>query len=670
MRSQAIVALFRGRRAALLLVATVAMSGLVLAQPQQPIRVGTNFVRVDVYPTKDGRVVDGLQAADFEVLEDGVPQKIDTFEHVMVARGPQTARTEPSSQRDMVRALANPRARVFLIFLDAPYVTLESSHAINEPLIRFMTNFLADEDLVGIMTPGMSAPQVAFGKKTTVIEEGLRRNWNWGRQGQILDPELDRQQIQYEMCFPGAPDVGKAMAARSRERATLEALQDAVRYLSSIREERKAFVAVTQGWILYREDPDMMRPRKTEPPSGIDKVRAGPTGQLTIEDRRNQINMLGVAQCDADRQRLAAIDNDRFLREIIDDANRGNASFYMIDPSGLTMRRADRTGAMRTLADNTDGFAVLNSNDLNRGFERIDADMSSYYLLGYYAANSKLDGRFREITVRVREPGVVVRARKGYRAPTAAEVAEARNRPDPAPVAPGVTTVQAAIDQLGRIRPGARFRIDAVVGPGPRPSMWVVGELASESSRPDEFSQGARAAIEASGSDKSTNAMTALKPGEIAFVTRLDAPAAGSGTLDVRVRLTSAEGAGLPLTESVRLDLAESKPVMFRRGPTTGPRMVPAASPVFSRTERVRLDFPVGPAPGDKPGSGRVLDRGGTATQIPVAVSERTDEGTAQRWIAAELSLAALSPGDYAVEVVIVRESGESRVLTPIRVGR
>jgi VWFA-related protein len=646
---------------------------LLAAQQQQPIRVGTNFVRVDVYPTRDGRVVDGLGASDFEVLEDGVPQKIETFEHVTVARGPHSARTEPSSQRDMVRALTNPRARVFLIFLDGPFVTLENSHAINEPLIRFMTNVLGDDDLIAVMTPGMSASQIVFGRKTTVIEEGLRRNWNWGRQGQTLDPELDRQQIQYEMCYPGNLGVGRAMAIRSRERATLEALQDAVRYLSSIREERKAFVAVTQGWVLYREDPNLMTQGDKEPPVGIDKVRAGPTGQLTIEDKRNQINMLGVAQCDADRERLSRIDNDRFLRDIIDDANRGNASFYMIDPSGLTVRGADRSMAMRTLSDNTDGFAALNGNDLNRGFERIDADMSSYYLLGYYAANTKLDGKFREITVRVRQPGVAIRARKGYRAPTAAEVAEARNRPAVAAVAPGVASVQTAIDQLGRIRPGARFRVDAVVGSGPRPPVWVVGELVSTGSRPDEFSRGASAAVEVSGtsgSGQSTTGTATLKPGEVAFVTKLDAPATGAGAIDVRVRLTAAEGSALPLVESVRLDVAESKPVMFRRGPTTGPRMVPAASPVFSRTERVRLDFPVGPAPGDKPGTGRLLDRGGAATQIPVVVSERTDDGTGQRWVTADLSLAALSPGDYVVEVAIVRESGQARTLTPIRVGR
>jgi hypothetical protein len=199
--------------------------------------------------------------------------------------------------------------------------------------------------------------------------------------------------------------------------------------------------------------------------------------------------------------------------------------------------------------------------------------------------------------------------------------------------------------------------------------MWVAGELVS-SSRPDEFSQGARAAIEASGNGTSTTGSATLKPGEHTFVIKLDAAALGSGNIDVRVRLSPAEGSALPLSEAIRLDPAESKPLMFRRGPTTGPRLLPAGSPVFSRTERMRLDFPVGPASGDKSGTGRVLDRGGTATQVPVIVSERTEEATGQRWIAADLSLAALSPGDYVVEVVFARESGEVRSLTPIRVGR
>ncbi len=640
------------------------MAAGLSAQSQQPIRVGTNFVRVDVYPTKDGRIVDGLVAADFEVLEDGVPQKIETFEHVVPVHGPQTARTQPSSQRDMLQALANPRNRVFLVFLDGPFVDDVHARAINEPLIKFLSTELADDDLVAIMTPNMSASQVTFGKKTEVIANTVRSAWwSWGRQNKDLDPELDHRQIQYGFCYPNTDVPGK-MIARSRERNTLEALQDAVNYLASVREERKAIIAVTEGWRLYREDPDLMRQRGTkEAPLGVDKIRVGPTGKLTLEDTKTSVNALSPEICDRERAYLASIDNDKFLREIIDDANRGNSSFYMIDPGGLKVRGADRSGAMRTLAENTDGLAVLNTNDLDKGLHRLVDDMSSYYLLGYYASNTKPDGRFRAISVRVKQPGVEVRARKGYRAPGADDIKAMEAIKTTSPVA-ATTPVQAALDGLSRIRPTARFRVNAVAGPGPMRSVWVVGELRSETSRPDEFAQGATAAVQAIAGTASSTATVVLKPGQRVFLARLDVPAGASGSLDVRVRLTPDDSAAQPLSEGARLDLTatEPKPVLFRRGPTTGPQLVAAADPVFSRTERVRLEFPVGPGPRDgKAGTGRLLDRGGVATQIPVVVGERTAADTGQRWITADLSLAALSPADYVIEVVIVKESGEER---------
>jgi len=648
--------------------------GLAAQQQPQPIRVGANFVRVDVYPMKDGRVVDGLVAADFEVLEDGVPQRIDTFEHVVAMRGPQTARTEPSSQQEMVKALANPKARVFLLFLDGAFVDDINARAINAPLIKFLTTHLADEDLVGVMTPAMSAPEVTFGTKTAVIAGGLPTAFlGWGRQNYELDPVLDRREIQYGLCYPGTDVPGK-MAARSRERKTLESLQDAVKYLASIREERKAIIAVTEGWVLYREDPDLIRQRgANEAPIGVDKIRVGPTGQLTLEDTKTSVNALNPAACDGDRAYLAGIDNDRFLRDIIDDANRGNSTFYMIDPSGLTLKGADRTHAMRTLANNTDGFAMLNTNDLNLGFDRIATDMASYYLLGYNTTNTKPDGRYRSITVRVKQPGVDVRARKGYRAPTAEEISEARNRVAAAPVAPGAATVLSAIDRLGRLRPDAQFQVSAALGSGPRPGVWVSGELQSAGSRPDEFMEGARVAVEAVSAGASTTAAVTLKPGERTFLTRLELPAAPSGALDVRVRLTPVGGGAAPLSEGVRIEPADAElhPVMFRRGVTTGNRLLPAAAPRFSRTERIRLDFPVGSAPnGATPAGGRVLDRGGLATQIPVVVTERTDEGTGQRWIAADLALAALSPGDYVVELEVVVAGTTRKILNAIRVVR
>src|SRR5262245_63628261 len=86
--------------------------------PQPTFRTEANYVRVDVYPTRDGAPVADLRQTDFEVLEDRVTQKIEQFEHVVI-RGnlPQDMRAEPNTVEAGRQAAQNPRARVFVVFL-------------------------------------------------------------------------------------------------------------------------------------------------------------------------------------------------------------------------------------------------------------------------------------------------------------------------------------------------------------------------------------------------------------------------------------------------------------------------------------------------------------------------------------------------------------------------
>ena len=99
---------------------------------------------------------------------------------------------------------------------------------------------------------------------------------------------------------------------------------------------------------------------------------------------------------------------------------------------------SSRQGGLRELAGNTDGAVVLNTNDVKGGVARMMADLGSYYLMQYYSTNTKLDGRFRSITVRVKRPGVQVRARPGYLAPTEAEARAAGVPAKPSALPPGV----------------------------------------------------------------------------------------------------------------------------------------------------------------------------------------------------------------------------------------
>ena len=75
------------------------------------------------------------------------------------------------------------------------------------------------------------------------------------------------------------------------------------------------------------------------------------------------------------------------------------------------------------VAEESGGFAIRDGNDLAAGLARVGREAASYYLLGYYSTNAKPDGKFHRITVRVKRPGVDIRARRGYNALTESEAA-------------------------------------------------------------------------------------------------------------------------------------------------------------------------------------------------------------------------------------------------------
>jgi VWFA-related protein len=671
-------------------------------QPPPRFRTDANYVRVDVYPTRDGKPVEDLRLEDFELLENGVKQQLRAFEHVVVSpAGPQPMRVEPNSVRAGEQMAANPRNRVFVVFLDVPGVAVEGSHAIKEPLIRLIDRILGPDDLIAVMTPEMTASQITFGRKTEVIAAMLREKWYWGVRDSIQD--MDQREHEYERCFPPTDgemaagqvraQVVKKMIARRRERLVLDSLRDLVRYLGSVREERKAIITVSSGWLLYRPDPSMTELRtmsamtgQKEPIPGNEPVGVDQFGKLRVgAGRDREGNPVSQTVCDKERMYLASIDNDDYFRWILDIANTNNATFYPIDPRGLAVFDSpigpdapptipvdmamlkQRIEVLRTLAENTDGIAVVNNNDLDRGLRRIADDLSSYYLLGYYSTNTKLDGQYRRIDVRVRRPDVNVRARKGYRAATVEEVSAARAAAA-APPPESARAMTAALARLGRIRPEQRFMIHAAPvrrSPGgPIDAVWVAGEIQGP---PEEFATGGNATIEVSSGANTAQATASLKLGERAFLVKVPVPA-GSDPLDVRARLSPAAG-GTPASDTTKLDPSPSllEPLLFRRGQSTGNRLQPAAGFMFSRTDRLHLELPIAAA--TTPGTARLLDRNAQALQIPVQVGEKTDpEG--QRWLTADAALSALGAGDYVLEVAFTADGTERRVLTGIRVTR
>ena len=126
---------------------------------------------------------------------------------------------------------------------------------------------------------------------------------------------------------------------------------------------------------------------------------------------------------------IGQLDIQSEMQEVFNAANRSNTAFYTVDPRGLAtgefdinenvgMTRSNNSlrqtqDTLRVLDDETDGRAIVNSNDLARAMKQIVADSSAYYLLGYNSTQAPQDGKFHEIKVRVKRSGTDVRARKG-----------------------------------------------------------------------------------------------------------------------------------------------------------------------------------------------------------------------------------------------------------------
>ena len=229
----------RGRRpwlAVMMLTAAGAVSLSSQAKPpaapaeQQPtFRTGVNYVRADVYPTANGQIVRDLRPEEFELREDGALQKLDSVRFVDPGPPtPQAVRVEPNSAAESRAAAADPRARLFIIFVDTYHIHWTSSYKAHHAFVEMLGQGMGEHDLVGVMTPEMSAASVMFGRRTTVIEEMLQRHFDLSRTPDALD--LDPEDRMYLGCYgPGGP--GGAMVSRRHETLTLDALKDLVNFV-------------------------------------------------------------------------------------------------------------------------------------------------------------------------------------------------------------------------------------------------------------------------------------------------------------------------------------------------------------------------------------------------------------------------------------------------------
>jgi VWFA-related protein len=647
---------------------------VTFAQEQLPrFRSGANLVTVDAYFAKDGSPVTDLTPEEIEILEDDRPQKIEHFRIIQPGgQGQAPTRSSPTTVNEARDAAADPAARLFVLFFDTLHVSFEGSARAAAPVSELLNRVVGNTDLVGMMTPDMRARDMSLTRRTTAIERAVRDVTTWGERGKMSAP--DSRERDYEVCYPENDlkrpqfvGIAKEMIERRREQRTLEALDDLITHAGSLRDERKFVILFTEGWVLFQRNEALGRVLAEDSVPGATPLGVGSDGRITTTGRQTAGEDRSFQSCERDRVMLAFIDHGVELRRLAQRANRANITFYGIDPRGLAVfddsigplrpaspeqdreRMSLRQSGLRELAQNTDGAVVLNTNDVRGGVARMMSDLGSYYLMSYYSSNAKLDGRFRRITVKVKRPGVEVRARAGYLAPTESELRAAGGGDKSGPP----STVTRALDAIAPARGALPVRVQAAAGRG---TIRAIVELDAVTMKQPEWTAGgtARVTITPDKGAAIEPIIAAFDPGQRSMVltggTQLT-----PGRYTIRAEVTPAKGripVQMTTTVTVPADSAVTgtAALAWRRGPSTGLAYLPTADPRFRRTERLRVEVPLS-LEGVK-ATGRVLTREGQALQLIISHSTRIDAGSATTFAVADVTLSALAAGEYVLELL------------------
>ena len=631
--------------------------------PQRPtptFRTGAHYVRVDAYPTRDGKPILGLTQNDFELLEDGKVQAIDTLEFIDHPEfTPLSERRDPNSQRDAFELARDPKYRVFVLYLDAFHVDFGGSHRTRVPITELLNRMMGPQDLFGLLTPIQTPRDLILGQQTLVIQEQLEKLPFWGLQGRIA-PQPD--ELELEAAFP---NEAKQLIALKRLDKVYSDLEGLVAILGELREERKNIIFFSDSLFSPASrfsDIAMDRSGRGNPPP----VGVGPTGGLTLGSTgRGEPDQMRM---EAERARLRGIDYEQRFRQLLRQSRHANVSFYTVRPGGLDMASSmmnEGTSNLAVLAEETDGVAVLQSNDLRAGMSKVADDLSSHYVLGYYTSNTRWDGQPRKLTVRLKATRQTIRARREYRAPTEEEMASIRNARTAAatPAAPPAPE-KMALSALSRISPSSRAQ---AYGIAQGADLAIVAELSAAEIESGRWKEGAD--VEVLLTPKTGAATTAagrIDAGARGTVIRVPVGTdAGPWQAVVKVR-----GGLEQMSDSDTIAIARpegpllGKPLAYRAASAAVSAYRPLAIFAFRRTERLRLDWPILAELSSH--QARLLDRNGKPMPFPVpTIIQQSDGGSI---LSATLNLAPLYIGEYVVEIAAKAGDKTDQQMIAIRV--
>ena len=409
------------------------------APPVFPSEIEQVIVDVVVVDKKGNPITD-LRKEDITVTEDGDAQALTSFERVEL----KSASTEAPPARPRVSTNQRPENRTgrsFVVLFDDVHLTPFQAIRAKGAVASFLEKGAAEGDLVTLVASSGAAwwttrlPQgkdelmamlkrldgryipdispermsdyeammIHVYRDQRTIERVNRRYDTYG-----VNPQGQRgSEVGGNRDFGADADpqvTGRAAetyySATSRNRITLETIQ---RMLDSLRTARgrKSMILVSEGFIY---DPGLVEFK--------DVVQAARRSNVAIYflDTRG----LGGISVYATAQFGPALDTQ--------------------DLGAAFMENLEASEGAESIASDSGGFSVKNTNDLSKGIQRIVAESRHYYLVGYVSNHTARDGKFRKISVKVARKDVQVRARKGYYAPDDTPKKEKKPKPGPDPV--------------------------------------------------------------------------------------------------------------------------------------------------------------------------------------------------------------------------------------------
>jgi len=679
-------------RVGLALVVAASIGGALAAARQAPVaaqlrqptfRAGVNFVRLDVIATnRSGARVSDLKAEDFEVTEQGKRQKIETFKLVsldggLMAAGDQAARPIRSEEDEQHEA-ARDDVRLFGIFLDDYHVKRDSSLGAREQIARFIDTQLGPSDMIGVMYPLSALSSILMTRNHDAVKRGVEefvgRKYNYEPQNAI------EEKYQFESC---------TTVEQIRNQVSLSALRAFIIHLGGLKEGRKALILVSEGYSSYLPRPLRCANAAAAASGNPNSYPAAGATANASDVEENRLRSQGVA------------DMTVRLRDVLDDANRYNVSIYAVDPRRLATSEFgidqpavdtrideqylnDTMETLQTLSRNTDGRAIVNRNDLTTAMKQIVVDTSAYYLLGYNSTFTTPDGKFHEINVRVKRPGIELRARKGYWAFNRSEAEAVSAPPKPGPpkaVENALNTAAIATTAHDRVvrtwlgvarGDNGRTRVTFVWEPAPRPP----GDPTRSSDQPMQV------ALTAGGFDGSSYfrgrvpggggvVASAAAGGRVTFEAppgrmelRISVQGAGAAVLDTETREVAVPNLTAPETILSTPEVFRARTAREMQQLEADAYAVPIVGRDFARADRLLIRV-AAYGPGSPPRlTAKLLGRGGQAI-VDLPVTQRlTPEASRQ----IELSLGNLASGEYIIELDATGEGGDAKELVGFRV--